>query len=293
MYYASIGRFHCIDPSSETYEAWTPYNYVANNPILLIDPFGTDWFYYSVDGQADPTWNWKDASEYNHTYTYTDDDGNEQTGSILLRGVQAAMVFDGTGGETMGEGPGSLDNLYGEGSNLATVTVYGPGGADDIQTYEGWTKSSNPTGYGMVADGIYSGTQQSFTGSNNNRRWFIDNGLGTNGDQLPVWTPSFNSEVAFSNPLFSSRSPGYKDEIFVHTTLSASGNVGSQTTLGCLLIAPGRNGDFADWNRFNNQMSGAQNFAVQINRGMNYTITNANTGQVIFNSQPRFWGRGF
>ena len=51
MYDPAIGRFSCIDPSADNYEAWTPYNYVANNPILLIDPIGTDWFYYKQEGE--------------------------------------------------------------------------------------------------------------------------------------------------------------------------------------------------------------------------------------------------
>ena len=38
-----IGRFHTIDPSNEKYYGWTPYNYVANNPVWLIDPDGRDW----------------------------------------------------------------------------------------------------------------------------------------------------------------------------------------------------------------------------------------------------------
>ncbi|MEN7549518.1 DUF6443 domain-containing protein [Rapidithrix thailandica] len=40
---AQLGRFHQIDPHAENYHSWTPYNYVANNPILMIDPDGKDW----------------------------------------------------------------------------------------------------------------------------------------------------------------------------------------------------------------------------------------------------------
>jgi RHS repeat-associated protein len=43
MYDQQIGRWHTIDPSNEEYYGWTPYNYVANNPILLVDPDGRDW----------------------------------------------------------------------------------------------------------------------------------------------------------------------------------------------------------------------------------------------------------
>jgi hypothetical protein len=32
-----------VDPKADKYFGWTPYNYVANNPIKLIDPNGKEW----------------------------------------------------------------------------------------------------------------------------------------------------------------------------------------------------------------------------------------------------------
>jgi RHS repeat-associated protein len=40
QYDAQIGRFHCIDRFTEKYSSLSPYNYAANNPILLIDMNG-------------------------------------------------------------------------------------------------------------------------------------------------------------------------------------------------------------------------------------------------------------
>jgi len=41
MYDPQLGRFHSIDPLVELYqEAWTPYHYSFNNPVLLSDPDG-------------------------------------------------------------------------------------------------------------------------------------------------------------------------------------------------------------------------------------------------------------
>ncbi|MCU0471048.1 MAG: hypothetical protein MUF58_20905 [Arcicella sp.] len=51
-------RFWQIDPMAETYHDLSGYNYVANNPILLIDPYGTDIKYnwgsrnYEEDGEV-------------------------------------------------------------------------------------------------------------------------------------------------------------------------------------------------------------------------------------------------
>jgi len=46
-YDPSIGRFSGVDPLAESYTAWSPYNYVLGNPILLIDPDGRRVEYHS------------------------------------------------------------------------------------------------------------------------------------------------------------------------------------------------------------------------------------------------------
>jgi RHS repeat-associated protein len=40
MYDPQLGRWHAVDPMTETQEAWTPYHYVYNNPVLRTDPDG-------------------------------------------------------------------------------------------------------------------------------------------------------------------------------------------------------------------------------------------------------------
>jgi RHS repeat-associated protein len=48
-YDASVGRWNAIDPLSENYNQWSPYNYVLNNPTKFIDPNGKD--VYDPNGQ--------------------------------------------------------------------------------------------------------------------------------------------------------------------------------------------------------------------------------------------------
>jgi RHS repeat-associated protein len=43
MYMSEIGRWTVIDPMNEKFFPLSGYNYVANNPALLIDPNGEDW----------------------------------------------------------------------------------------------------------------------------------------------------------------------------------------------------------------------------------------------------------
>ena len=41
-YMPEIGRWMSVDPLADKYPAWSPYNYVLNNPLVLIDPTGME-----------------------------------------------------------------------------------------------------------------------------------------------------------------------------------------------------------------------------------------------------------
>nr|WP_295869882.1 DUF6443 domain-containing protein [uncultured Chitinophaga sp.] len=43
MYDHQLGRWHSVDQLTDKHPNWTPYNYVVNNPMLLVDPDGRDW----------------------------------------------------------------------------------------------------------------------------------------------------------------------------------------------------------------------------------------------------------
>ena len=63
MYSAADARWATMDPLCEKYYSISPYAYCAGNPVNMVDPEGRDWFYYSIDGVSDPTWNLRDKTK--------------------------------------------------------------------------------------------------------------------------------------------------------------------------------------------------------------------------------------
>ena len=90
-----IGMWHNVDPHAENYYSWSLYHYAANNPIIVTDPTGMDW-YTSNDGSATK---WVEGSADIYGYTniganYTQDIG----GSASVNYTQneaTSMTFTG------------------------------------------------------------------------------------------------------------------------------------------------------------------------------------------------------
>lgn len=237
-------RFLTIDPLAEKYYSISPYAFCNDNPVINIDPDGMEWFYHSADGVADPTWIWHDGHTYNTGVK--DDNGKE----VVLTGTEAVVVFNGSRQEHLGTKDGKDGYINGEGAVTASVTVYGPDGADDIHNYTGYTMSSN--GKNAIDEGIYNGNYDI---------------KGKSGVLKSHWTLEHRGRVRMMdgniNPNIPSQidenGDGYKTGIFIHSS-NKSGFAGGRISTGCLLIAPN------NWSDFNQAMSGVQNFKVQVIR---------------------------
>jgi|GEM_PF-1768775 len=51
MYMIEIGKWGVIDPLAFKYNSWSPYNYALSNPVILVDPDGSDVTYYGIEAQ--------------------------------------------------------------------------------------------------------------------------------------------------------------------------------------------------------------------------------------------------
>ncbi|MDY0389121.1 MAG: hypothetical protein WC276_11340 [Sedimentibacter sp.] len=53
----SAFKWWSVDPHAENYYSWSPYHFAANNPILVTDPDGRDWYISNADNATDdPIW---------------------------------------------------------------------------------------------------------------------------------------------------------------------------------------------------------------------------------------------
>ncbi|MPN28848.1 hypothetical protein SDC9_176293 [bioreactor metagenome] len=162
-------------------------------------------------------------------------------------------MFNGSKDEKLGKG----DNLFGEGAKLASVTVYGPEGTDDIQSYQGFTMSSDPTKFGVVADGTYTVNK-------------LKEGerLGPYGSNLVVENRNARiPEQDNFNPAHPERNPAYLTGVFIHRS-NNNGWAGPfykngkwhGVSEGCLLVSP------TQWSSFTKQLQPINNFLLQLRR---------------------------
>ncbi|MBO5877153.1 MAG: RHS repeat-associated core domain-containing protein [Bacteroidales bacterium] len=239
QYSPTLHRWMTPDPLSEKYYGVSPYAFCNNNPVNFVDPDGMDWYSYQTKILD------KNNQETLVTeYAWTDATSQEELDAMGVKGTylaEAVVVFDGDYDERL-----SADgSLTGDGAKPANVTVYGPGGASDIQSYTGFTMSSDFATYGAVDNGSYD---VSFVSPNPESKipktHIVNDGKAVNC--------LYGKNNYFPNK--DAHSATQKDAIYVHRT-NANGFAGYNTktlnavSKGCLLI------DAREWERYDSQIN--------------------------------------
>ena len=94
MYDLVINRFWQIDPLADQYPHLSPYSYVANNPLIYIDPTGEEWYYYQSDDEEDKRWHYHEDTNKMDIWTGEyDDDGNKVMETTY--GLDELLSYDG------------------------------------------------------------------------------------------------------------------------------------------------------------------------------------------------------
>jgi RHS repeat-associated protein len=237
-YDSGLSIWLSVDPMSDKYPNLTPYAYCANNPVILVDPDGRDW-YEAEDGKI--TWT-------NYT-SQKDLDDNKIKGTYL---GQAHVVFDGSRWEKPSIRNGKK-YITGEGAINASVTVYGPKGADDIHNFTGYTMTSDPEKFIPIDEGLYSlNYMNPGKGGPLSSHWAVNGtGIVPTMDGMLNKNPDAKGDWNFNTP--------WKTGIYVHST-NSNGGLGLSVSTGCLLILD------SQWNDFNDVMQGVKRSSVRVTR---------------------------
>ena len=244
-YDADLSIWLSVDPMSDKYPSLSPYCYTADNPVVLVDPNGMDWYEVENKETHEKEIKWTDYK------SQTEMDENKIDGKYLGKAV---VIFKGSREEKLGEG----DNLFGKGAILAKATVYGPSSENDIKEYGAFTMSSDYKKYGAIADGEYT-VNYVIPGKSGplSSHWAVNNGDAVNC-------------LDGINPNPNGYSKTQKSGIYIHRS-NNDGWAGGNVSTGCLLIVPSKydnkgNSINNGWNQFNDQLNGVKEFKMILKR---------------------------
>ncbi|NUQ82752.1 MAG: hypothetical protein HUU10_14165 [Bacteroidetes bacterium] len=152
-YDSQLGRFLQVDPLWEKYFEMNPFVGMNNNPNLIIDPTGTDWFYYKKEGEEEADWHFhKDEKKAMENKVGVDADGNDI--KAIISGYSVVVLINGFTSEKLTPN----GSITGDGARPAEITVLQEDG--EKSNFDGYTMSSNMEKYGVIEDGDYIGKPQ-------------------------------------------------------------------------------------------------------------------------------------
>ena len=257
-----IKNWLSVDPLVDKNITTSPYLYCNGNPVMFIDPDGRDWL-----EAEDGTIQWTDCK--------SQDALNEAgiTGTYLGKAV---LDFQGGRYETLGwgnkrpnknAGKDGFGYLNGIGAITAEVTLYGPGGKDDVTKMVGFTMTSDYSTFGAISEGWYTAdyTIPGKTGALESNWQLTGKGMD------PGYCSEIDGKPNMSPVAGLNRGKPWKTGVYIHAC-NSDGYAGptdydkmrprSGISTGCLLLMP------ADFKKLNTILSQSKikSFSVRVNR---------------------------
>ena len=176
MYDTETGRFWGVDAMRVKYPGISSYVYVANNPILRIDPDGRDWYRHDETGAV----KWREGSNTIDGYSniganYTQDIGGgvsisysqNEVSSItttVLNGNQFVSMFNSDGSRRTNANGSNVNCYQAADETLANAGVQTAGRATEVlmtgatvQGTAGATSANAATGVNVINSAIDAG----------------------------------------------------------------------------------------------------------------------------------------
>ena len=167
-YHSEVGRFLSVDPLAEKYPSISPYAYVANNPIMFIDPDGRDivvpnkkdqaavlkminskalgTYAFDKNGKLYQAQSTGDATKYSKYYADRLNAAIKDNQTIEIRIQQTrdkpTVVSNGSGGYKLQDNPGTSEDIDKTAGGGVTTTING-GNGDNVLVYISGNENKN------------------------------------------------------------------------------------------------------------------------------------------------------